>query len=101
VTHLEAERRDGDEEAEKALIALGERYLRVNIEKAAKLPLHERLCDHLAISIAEKFQLYVICLPEKFELWSKDFRTINHQKLGHFLQTFEGGRSGGLHGDLT
>jgi DNA-binding transcriptional regulator/RsmH inhibitor MraZ len=77
---------------EEPLLAITERFLRGKMEKNGRFKLHLREFAHLGISRTELRDetavLYLICFPDRIELWSEDYRNRKREDLADQISDF-------------
>ena len=64
------------------------KFLPSTIEASARLTFHEPFERHLAISPGESPELYVLCSVDRIEIWSEQYYTDAHRRLGGKLRKF-------------
>lgn len=82
----------GDPENETAILAITERFLRSKMEKDARLQLRDREFAHLGIprtkSRIEPAILYIVGFPNRFEIWTEEYRTRIRDELANYISDF-------------
>lgn len=88
-------RREGDGDARKALIAMGERFLRARITKDKYVIFSHRVIAHLALSAGANSEaarkdhdLYFVAVLDTIEFWTRAFRERARMKLTESIADF-------------
>jgi hypothetical protein len=55
-------------------IQLTERYRTISVEEGGRFPLHDRERFHLGLSGNDPGSMLVICMSDRIELWTEEFR---------------------------
>ncbi len=85
---VEDSTRGEDGDARKALIALGERFLRAKITKDKHMILTSRVFAHLDLPDGNAHALYFVALLDTIEIWSKTFRERVRPSLARSIPDF-------------
>lgn len=83
-------RKEANGNARKALIAMGERFLRARITKDKYLILSHRVLTHLGMTNGHSgdHELYFVAVLDTIEFWTQDFREKARAKLADNISEF-------------